>query len=82
MQPSARRFPTLVTDVFVLSGLADRYAQSRIFRCYNRTWADPMQPAEVDWIPGAYFILRSEAVHPGYAWYAGAFRPALLPLQR
>lgn len=63
-QPSARRFPTLVTDIFVYSGLADRYARSRIFGCYNRTWADPMQPAEVDWVPGAYSILRPEAIGP------------------
>jgi GT2 family glycosyltransferase len=68
LQPSARRFPTLVTDVFVYSGLADRYARSRIFGCYNRTWADPMQPAEVDWVPGAYSILRPEALAA-----AGAF---------
>lgn len=67
-QPSARRFPTLITDTFVYSGLADRYAPSRIFGCYNRTWADPMQPAEVDWVPGAYSILRPQALRA-----AGAF---------
>jgi hypothetical protein len=69
-QPSARRFPTLTTDLFVYSGLADRYAHSRIFGGYNRTWADPMQPAEVDWVPGAYSILRPEALAA-----AGAFDP-------
>jgi GT2 family glycosyltransferase len=61
-QPSARRFPTLTTDVFVYSGLADRHAHSRIFGCYNRSWADPMQPAKVDWVPGAYSIVRAEAL--------------------
>jgi GT2 family glycosyltransferase len=61
-QPSGRRFPTLTTDVFVYSGLADRHAHSRIFGCYNRTWADPMQPAKVDWVPGAYSIIRAEAL--------------------
>ncbi len=61
-QPSARRFPTLITDTFVYSGLADRYARSRIFGSYDRTWADPMQPARVDWVPGAYSIIRAEAL--------------------
>jgi GT2 family glycosyltransferase len=61
-QPSARRFPTLTTDLFVYSGLADRYAHSRIFGCYNRTWADPMRAANVDWVPGAYSIIRAEAL--------------------
>jgi GT2 family glycosyltransferase len=61
-QPSARRFPTLTTDIFVYSGLADRYAQSRIFGSYNRTWADPLQPAKVDWVPGAYCIIRHAAL--------------------
>jgi hypothetical protein len=69
-QPSARRFPTLLSDLFVFSGLADRYARSRIFGSYNRTWADPMQPAAVDWVPGAYSILRAEALAA-----AGAFDP-------
>jgi GT2 family glycosyltransferase len=69
-QPSARRFPTLITDAMVYSGLADRYARSRIFGSYNRTWADPMEPAEVDWIPGAYCILRPEALAA-----AGVFDP-------
>ncbi len=76
-QPSARRFPTLITDTFVYSGLADRYAPSRIFGCYNRTWADPMQPAEVDWVPGAYSILRPQALRA-----ARGVRFALLPVLR
>jgi hypothetical protein len=69
-QPSARRFPTLTTDLFVYSGLADRYARSRIFGCYNRTWADPMQAARVDWVPGAYSIIRPQALAA-----AGLFDP-------
>jgi GT2 family glycosyltransferase len=69
-QPSARRFPTLTTDLFVYSGLADRYAQSRILGGYNRTWADPLEAAQVDWVPGAYSILRPEALAA-----AGPFDP-------
>ena len=61
-QPSARRFPTLITDTFVYSGLANRYPRSPIFGSYDRTWADPMQAADVDWVPGAYSIIRAEAL--------------------
>lgn len=61
-QPSARRFPTLVTDTFVYSGLASRYPRSRLFGSYDRTWADLAQAAEVDWVPGAYSIIRAEAL--------------------
>jgi GT2 family glycosyltransferase len=74
-QPSARRFPTLTTDLFVYSGLADRYAHSRIFGCYNRTWADPMQAAEVDWVPGAYSIIRAQAIRPEALAAAEPFDP-------
>ncbi len=61
-QPSARMFPHVITDAFVLTGLAHRYPKSRIFGRSDRTWADPAQPAEVDWVPGAFSIIRAEAL--------------------
>jgi hypothetical protein len=61
-QPSARMFPHVVTDAFVLTGLAARYPRSRIFGRFDRTWADPAQPAEVDWVPGAFSIIRAEVL--------------------
>ena len=70
-QPAARMFPTLTTDLLTMSGLADRYAGSRFFGQGNRTWADPMEPAEVDWVPGAYSIVRSSVVRE-----LGLFDPA------
>jgi GT2 family glycosyltransferase len=59
-QPSARMFPTVFSDLLVLSGLAARFPRSRFFGRADRTWASPMEPAEVDWIPGAYAIVRTE----------------------
>ena len=62
LQPSARMFPTILTDFLVLSGLAHKFPRSRFFGQFDRTWADPMQPAEVDWVPGAFSIIRAEAL--------------------
>jgi GT2 family glycosyltransferase len=57
-QPSARRFPSLLDDVMVRSGLAARFPRSRFFGRFDRTWADAMEAAEVDWVPGAFSIVR------------------------
>jgi GT2 family glycosyltransferase len=62
-QPSARMFPTVLSDLIVLSGLAARYPRSRIFGRADRTWANPMEAAEVDWVPGAFSIIRTKALH-------------------
>ena len=69
-QPSARMFPSVLSDLIVLSGLAARYPRSRFFGHADRTWADAMQAAEVDWVPGAYSIIRLDALRA-----AGAFDP-------
>jgi GT2 family glycosyltransferase len=69
-QPSARMFPSVLSDLIVLSGLAARYPRSRFFGFADRTWADAMIPAEVDWVPGAYSIIRPEALKA-----AGPFDP-------
>ena len=61
-QPSARMFPTVFSDLIVLSGLAARFPRSRFFGHADRTWANPMEAAEVDWVPGAYSIIRAEAL--------------------
>lgn len=61
-QPAARRFPSVLHDAFVLTGLASRFPRSRIFAAAERTWADPAEPAEVDWVTGAFMILRREAL--------------------
>lgn len=60
LQPSARCFPTAWLELFNLSGLAARFPQNRLFGRLDRTWADPRQPAEVDWVPGAFSIVRRD----------------------
>ena len=69
-QPSARRFPTVLGDLLVLSGLAARFPRSRFFGQVDRTWANPMEAAEVDWVPGAYSIVRAEVLNS-----VGSFDP-------
>ncbi|MFM8332828.1 MAG: glycosyltransferase family 2 protein [Candidatus Methylumidiphilus sp.] len=61
-QPSARRFPTLLDEFLNLSGLAAKYPKSQFFGRFDRTWADPAEAAEVDWVPGAFAIIRRELV--------------------
>jgi N-acetylglucosaminyl-diphospho-decaprenol L-rhamnosyltransferase len=56
-QPSARMFPTLRDEFFTLSGLAARYPGSRLLARLDRRWADPDEPARVDWIPGAFVFI-------------------------
>jgi len=70
LQPSARMFPTVVNDLMVLSGLATRYPHSRFFGRFDRTWAKESDAAEVDWVPGAYSMIRAEALAA-----AGSFDP-------
>ncbi|MBX7219088.1 MAG: glycosyltransferase family 2 protein [Blastocatellia bacterium] len=57
-QPSARTFPSVPNDFLCLSGLSARFPKSRFFGRADRTWADPDEPAEVDWVPGAFSIIR------------------------
>ena len=70
-------FPTVFNDLIVLSGLAARFPRSRFFGRADRTWANEMEAAEVDWVPGAYSIIRTEALAA-----VGLFRPAFFPLLR
>jgi len=57
-QPSARMFPSLLNEILMITGLAAKYPRSRFFGRADRTWADPLCPAPVDWVPGAYSIIR------------------------
>ena len=62
MQPSGRLFPSLLNEWLVMSGLAARFPGSRFFGRFDRTWADPSAAARVDWVPGAFTILRRSAL--------------------
>jgi GT2 family glycosyltransferase len=61
-QPSARCFPSILNDFLTLSGLSSRFPRSRFFGRADRTWSDPMKPAEVDWVPGAFSIIKPKAL--------------------
>ena len=61
-QPSSRCFHSVLDDAIVLSGLAARYPRSKFFGRFDRTWADHNLPARVDWVPGAFTILRPAAL--------------------
>jgi GT2 family glycosyltransferase len=59
-QPSARMFPSPLNEILTLTGLAAKHKNSRIFGRPDRTWIDPLEAGPVDWIPGAFTIIRRE----------------------
>jgi hypothetical protein len=61
-QPAARSFHSIWRDALVLTGLSARFPGSKIFGAPDRTWADVNEPAQVDWVTGAFMILRREAL--------------------
>lgn len=61
-QPSARLFPSLLNDALTISGLANRYAKSRFFGRFDQSWADPKQAVAIDWVVGAFAIIRRDLV--------------------
>jgi hypothetical protein len=61
-QPSARLFPSLLNDALCLTGLSSRYPKSRFFGRADRTWADPLKEADIDWVPGAFSIIRRDVL--------------------
>jgi GT2 family glycosyltransferase len=71
LQPSARMFHSVWRDAVVLTGLAAKFPRSKFFGGFDRTWADVREAAAVDWVPGAFAILRPEAVRQ-----VGLFDPA------
>lgn len=61
-QPSAKAFHSVFGDLIVLAGLADKFPKSKFFGRSSRTWADEKAPAQVDWVPGAFAIIRPSAL--------------------
>jgi GT2 family glycosyltransferase len=61
-QFSAGMFPSPLNKFLIMSGLAARNSKSRFFGRSIRSWADPLQPASVDWVPGAFMIARREVL--------------------
>ncbi|MCK5876547.1 MAG: glycosyltransferase family 2 protein [Candidatus Marithrix sp.] len=56
-QPSARKFPSLLNHFLIISGLANKYSQSKFFGRMDRTWANIDLAASIDWVPGAFSIM-------------------------
>ncbi len=71
LQPSSRCFHSVLGDLIVLSGLAAKFPKSRFFGRFDRTWADEHEAAAVDWVPGAFSIVRPSALQK-----IGLFDPA------
>jgi GT2 family glycosyltransferase len=61
-QPSGRCFHSIWNDSVTLTGISAKYPKSKIFGAPDRTWADQNVAAEVDWVPGAFMIIRREAI--------------------
>lgn len=59
-QPSARMFPNFLRELFTLSGLAAKFPASRLLGGLDRTWARPDEAAIVDWVPGAFALVRRQ----------------------
>jgi GT2 family glycosyltransferase len=61
-EASGRLFPSPLNKFLTMSGLAERYRSSRFFARGQRTWSDPFEAAQVDWVNGAYMIVRRSAL--------------------
>jgi GT2 family glycosyltransferase len=61
-QPSARGFPTVLNYLFMVTGLGDRYRQYRPFGDLNRTWCTDEIEADVDWLTGAFMVIRASVL--------------------
>jgi GT2 family glycosyltransferase len=57
-----RSFPTPMTALWKLTGLARLFPRSRRFGRYNLTFYDPDEPLEVDAVSGACMLVRLQAV--------------------
>lgn len=61
LQPSARKFPTPFYKFTVLSGISSRFPNSRLLGGPDYSWWDHNSIKNVDWVVGAYLMVRSDA---------------------
>jgi hypothetical protein len=60
--PSARSFPGVLNRFLVLSGLSDRYPNSRFLGRPDLSYLDDTEAVLVDWVPGTFSCLRRELI--------------------
>jgi GT2 family glycosyltransferase len=60
--PSARRFPNAFRKILMLSGLRERWKSKRWFRDAEFGWSDFREPLAVDWVPGAFTMVRRSLI--------------------
>jgi N-acetylglucosaminyl-diphospho-decaprenol L-rhamnosyltransferase len=66
LDPSARKFPTFLNKLFVISGLSSRFPESRLFSGHEFGNFDHNSVMEVDWVPGTFTMYRREMLeHTG-----------------
>lgn len=62
LDPSARRFPGVISNFFILSGLSSRYPNSPIFGRGDYKYFDHQSVLEVDWVPGTFTAIRRSMI--------------------
>ncbi len=58
LEPSARRFPGVMNKFLIMTGLSDRFPESRIFGRADYKFFEHDRPLQVDWVPGTFTALR------------------------
>ena len=62
LEPSARRFPGVISNFFILSGLSDRYPNSPVFGRADYKYFDHQSVLAVDWVPGTFTAIRRSMI--------------------
>ncbi len=67
LQPSARHFPSSFSKFIVLAGISKHFPHSRLLGGPDYSWWDHSSIKNVDWVVGAYFMIRKDvAEQVGY----------------
>lgn len=61
-QPSARTSPGIISELFVISGISAKYPKNRLFGRPDMTYCNQDKDIICDWVPGAFSIIRREAI--------------------
>ncbi len=61
-QPSARQFPSSYYKIKALSGISAKFPQSKLLGGPTYSWWDHKSVKEVDWVPGAFFLINSQLI--------------------